>query len=50
MALGRVFLSAEWRNLVMLNYRVDPATLAKFVPHDTQPRARFCVYRRRFRD
>jgi len=32
----RVFLSAEWRNLVMLNYRVDPAILERFVPRGTQ--------------
>jgi uncharacterized protein len=28
----RVFLSAEWRNLLMLNYEVDPAILRKYVP------------------
>ncbi|HEY0702980.1 MAG TPA: DUF2071 domain-containing protein [Candidatus Acidoferrales bacterium] len=32
---GRVFLSAEWRNLVMLNYRVEPAILAPYVPRGT---------------
>jgi uncharacterized protein len=36
MPLGRVFLSAEWGNLVMLNYRVDPAILERFVPRGTQ--------------
>jgi len=36
MAGGRIFLSAEWRNLVMLNYRVDPAILGKLVPHGTE--------------
>jgi uncharacterized protein YqjF (DUF2071 family) len=36
MAQGRAFLSAEWRNLVMLNYRVDPAILEKFVPRGTE--------------
>lgn len=35
MEVGRVFLSAEWRNLVMLNYRVDPGILEQFVPRDT---------------
>jgi len=35
MPAGRAFLSAEWRNLVMLNYRVDPAILERFVPHGT---------------
>jgi uncharacterized protein len=33
---GRVFLSAEWRNLVMLNYEVDPNILTKRVPHGTE--------------
>jgi uncharacterized protein YqjF (DUF2071 family) len=28
----RVFLSAEWRDLVMLNYEVEPALVAKYVP------------------
>ena len=27
------FLSAEWRDLAMLNYEVDPAVLAERVPH-----------------
>lgn len=36
MAQSRVFLSAEWRNLVMLNYRVNPAILEKLVPHGTE--------------
>lgn len=31
----RVFLSAEWRNLVMLNYEVDPALLSRYVPQGT---------------
>ena len=30
-----VFLTAAWRNLVMLNYEVDPATLASRVPRGT---------------
>jgi uncharacterized protein YqjF (DUF2071 family) len=29
----RVFLSAEWRDLAMLNYEVDPALLARHIPH-----------------
>jgi uncharacterized protein YqjF (DUF2071 family) len=29
------FLSAEWRDLVMLNYAVDPALLERYVPHGT---------------
>jgi uncharacterized protein YqjF (DUF2071 family) len=32
----RVFLSAEWRDLVMLNYEVDPAILRRFVPRGVQ--------------
>lgn len=31
----RKFLSAEWRDLVMLNYRVDPALLQSLVPVGT---------------
>jgi uncharacterized protein len=29
---SQVFLTAEWRDLVMLNYEVDPHVLARFVP------------------
>jgi uncharacterized protein YqjF (DUF2071 family) len=32
----RVFLSADWRDLLMLNYSVDPALLTKHVPPGTQ--------------
>jgi uncharacterized protein YqjF (DUF2071 family) len=31
----RVFLSAEWRDLVMLNYEVDPALLHRYIPPGT---------------
>jgi len=31
-----VFLSAEWRDLLMLNYAVDPGLLRDFVPQGTQ--------------
>jgi uncharacterized protein len=31
----RVFLSAEWRDLVMLNYEVEPGLLNRFVPPGT---------------
>ncbi len=31
----RVFLSAEWRDLVMLNYEVDPALLTQHIPSGT---------------
>jgi len=32
MAERRVFLSAEWRDLVMLNYEVEPGILRRYVP------------------
>ncbi len=32
----RVFLTADWRHLAMLNYEVDPTLLAKFVPAGTE--------------
>jgi uncharacterized protein len=32
---NRVFLSAEWRDLVMLNYEVDPTILKDYVPRGT---------------
>ena len=32
----RVFLTAEWRSLAMVNYVVDPAILAPFVPAGTE--------------
>ncbi|MFY9912623.1 MAG: DUF2071 domain-containing protein [Candidatus Sulfotelmatobacter sp.] len=31
----RVFLSAEWRDLVMLNYEVEPSLLSRYVPAGT---------------
>ena len=31
-----VFLTADWRDLVMLNYEVDPAHLARLVPAGTE--------------
>jgi uncharacterized protein YqjF (DUF2071 family) len=31
----RVFLTAEWRDLVMLNYEVDPQWLGKYLPAGT---------------
>lgn len=33
---ARSFLTAEWRDVVMLNYEVDPALLAPFVPAGTE--------------
>jgi uncharacterized protein YqjF (DUF2071 family) len=32
----RIFLTAEWRHLVLLNYRVDPSLLDPFVPRGTR--------------
>ena len=32
----RVFLSAEWRDLLMLNYQVDPALLRIHIPRGTE--------------
>jgi uncharacterized protein YqjF (DUF2071 family) len=34
--LKRVFLSTEWRDLLMLNYEIDPALLQPFVPRGTE--------------
>jgi len=33
---NRVFLSAEWKNLVILNYEVDPSVLKKYIPPKTE--------------
>ncbi len=33
---GRRFLSAAWRDLVMLNYEIDPAVLRPRVPHGVE--------------
>ncbi|MDR3403698.1 MAG: DUF2071 domain-containing protein [Chthoniobacter sp.] len=32
----RVFLTAEWRSLLMLNYAIDPAVLRPLVPQDVE--------------
>src|ERR1700758_3249668 len=32
----KIFLSAEWRDLLMLNYEVDPTILQKYVPAGTE--------------
>jgi len=32
----KIFLSAEWRDLLMLNYEVDPAQLQKYAPSGTE--------------
>src|SRR5690349_11602298 len=33
---GKTFLTAQWRDLAMLNYNVDPALLQPFVPAGTE--------------
>jgi uncharacterized protein len=33
---SRIFLTAEWRDLVLLNYEVDPAILRPYVPRGTE--------------
>jgi uncharacterized protein YqjF (DUF2071 family) len=35
-ARGRIFLSTEWRDLLMLNYEIAPALLQPFVPRGTE--------------
>ncbi len=30
------FLTAEWKNIILLNYAVDPSLLKEFVPHPTE--------------
>jgi uncharacterized protein YqjF (DUF2071 family) len=36
MSWNEVFLRAEWRNLAMLNYEIDPALLVRFIPAGTE--------------
>src|SRR5512138_986587 len=36
MAENSRFLTAEWKNLLMLNYAVDPSLLGSFVPAGTE--------------
>ena len=33
---GRIFLTAEWRHLVLLNYQVDPELLHPYIPRGTE--------------
>ncbi len=34
--MSRTFLRAEWRHLLILNYRADPALVARWVPRGTE--------------
>ena len=34
--VGSAFLTAEWRYLAMLNYKIDPAILTSFIPKGTE--------------
>ena len=34
--MTKPFLTAEWRNLLMINFEADPAVLQPFVPHHTE--------------
>lgn len=36
MASNKIFLSAEWRDLIMVNYAIDPAILQEHVPAGTE--------------
>src|SRR6059058_5267812 len=35
--MSRIFLQAEWRNLLMANYSIDPKILSKYLPCHTEP-------------
>jgi uncharacterized protein len=34
--MPRAFLTAEWRNLLMINFEADPAVLQQYVPRNTE--------------
>jgi len=34
--MSKTFLTAEWRNLLMANYEIDPAVLQKYIPCHTE--------------
>ena len=34
--MSKTFLTAEWRNLLMANYAIDPAILKKYLPRHTE--------------
>ena len=35
-SMSKTFLTAEWRNLLMANYAIDPAILKKYLPRHTE--------------
>ena len=34
--MPKEFLRAEWKNLLMINYEVDPEILQKYLPYKTE--------------
>ena len=34
--MAKTFLSAQWRNLIMANYVIDPALLKTYLPYNTE--------------
>lgn len=34
--MSRIFLTAQWRNLLMANYAIDPAILTPYLPYGTE--------------
>ena len=34
--MSNIFLTAEWRKLIMANYAVDPAVLKPYLPYKTE--------------
>ncbi|HVF81782.1 MAG TPA: DUF2071 domain-containing protein, partial [Flavisolibacter sp.] len=34
--MSRPFLTAEWKNLIMANYEIDPAVLQPYLPSETE--------------
>lgn len=40
LSMKSAFLTAQWRNLVMINYAIDPSVLLKYLPRGTEPDSR----------
>ncbi|MGB1316093.1 MAG: DUF2071 domain-containing protein, partial [Chitinophagales bacterium] len=34
--MKNTFLTAEWKNLIMINYEIDPSLLLSFLPSATE--------------